>query len=428
MPAGVQLFSILQSHPGLLDLLTTILSTAPRLAEVVVHRAHVLDALIEPAFFGTLPDRATLAARLRMSLDQARSYEDLLDRARIFGQEQQFLIGVRLLAGTVTTRNAGHAYSDLADTLIAALLEATRKEFEVAHGRVKGGAVALIAMGRLGGREMTAASDLDLLLLYDFDESATASSGKRPLPPAQYFARFTQRVVAALSAPTAEGKLYDVDFRLRPSGKSGPLATHIDAFATYQAKEAWTWEHMALTRARVTTGDRKLGERAGAEIGKVIAKRRERAKVIADVVEMRGMVEAHKGGEGHWDLKQTPGGMVDVEFVAQALQLVHAARHPEIIATETEAVLTATTDAGILPTADADILLPALRLYQSLMQILRLCLDGPFKPEEAPRGLLERLASAAELPDFATLDAHVRETEAAVRESFGRVVGAASQR
>jgi len=423
MPAGVQLVSILQSNPGLLDLLVTILATAPRLAETIVHRAHVLDALIEPAFFGTLPDKAMLEERLATTLGQARSFEDLLDRARIFGQEQTFLIGVRVLAGTVGVRNAGHAYSDLADTLIAALVDATRREFETAHGSMKGGALALVAMGRLGGREMTAASDLDLLLLYDFDEKAAASDGERPLAGQQYFARLTQRVVAALSASTAEGPLYPVDFRLRPSGNSGPLATHIDGFAVYQAKDAWTWEHMALTRARVIAGDKKLVARARKEIAAIVARAHVRRKVIADVLEMRAMVEEHKGGEGHWDLKQAAGGLVDIEFIAQALQLVHAAQHPQIVATETEAVLAAAADAKLLPPNEADILLPALRLYQSLIQILRLCVDGPFRPETAPRGLLERLARAGELPDFARLDAHVRETEAAVRASFERVVG-----
>ena len=423
MPAGVQIVSILQSHPGLLDLLTTILATAPRLAETIVHRAHVLDALIEPAFFGRLPDRATIERRLTTTLDQARSFEDLLDRARIFGQEQSFLIGVRVLAGTVGVRNAGYAYSDLADTLIGALLDATRREFEAAHGKMKGGAVALIAMGRLGGREMTAASDLDLLLLYDFDEKAPSSDGDRPLQGQQYFARLTQRVVAALSAPTAEGALYPVDFRLRPSGNSGPLATHIDGFAAYQATDAWTWEHMALTRARVIAGDKKLVERARKEIARIITRPHESKKTLHDILEMRAMVEEHKGGEGHWDLKQAPGGLVDIEFIAQALQLIHAAKHPEIASTETEAVLLAATKAGVFPAGEADALLPALRLYQSLVQLLRLCVEGIFDPAAAPRPLLERLARASELPDFARLDAHVRETEAAVRASFGRVVG-----
>ena len=423
MPAGVQLFAILQSNPQLLDLLATILDTAPRLAETVVHRAHVLDALIEPAFFGSLPERAMLESRLAASLDEAASFEDLLDRARIFGQEQSFLIGVRVLAGTVSVRNAGYAYSDLADVLIAALLDAVRAEFEKAHGRMKGGEVALVAMGRLGGREMTAASDLDLLLLYDFDEAEPTSDGDRPLAGALYFARLTQRMVAALSAPTAEGSLYPVDFRLRPSGNSGPVATHIDSFAAYQAKDAWTWEHMALTRARPVAGDPRLLDRTRKEIAKIIARRRDADRIVADVIEMRVMVEDAKGGGGPWDLKQTPGGLVDIEFIAQTLQLLHARQHPTIVATETEVALGAAADAGLVLPADADVLLPALRLYQSLIQMLRLTSGGVFDPAHAPRALLERLARTADLPGFAQLDAHVRASEEAVRGVFQRIIG-----
>jgi glutamate-ammonia-ligase adenylyltransferase len=270
---------------------------------------------------------------------------------------------------------------------------------------------------------MTAASDLDLMLLYDFDEKISASDGKRPLPGAQYFARLTQRLIAAISVPTAEGTLYPVDLRLRPSGNSGPVATHIDGFAVYQAKEAWTWEHMALTRARVVAGDERLAKRARDEIRRIVGKRRDPAKVIADVLEMREMVEEAKGGEGAWDLKQAPGGLVDIEFVAQMLQLAHAADHPEIVSTDTEAVLTAAAKVGILPAKEADILLPAFRLYQALFQILRVCIDGVFEPEDAPRALLDLLARAAELPDFARVDAHLRETQAAVRQAFERLVG-----
>ncbi len=423
MPAGVQLFSLLQTNKGLLNLLVTVLAAAPRLAETIVRRAHVMDALLDPAFFGSLPDAARLRQRLSESLADARNYEDVLDRARIFGQEQQFLIGVRVLAGTISVRQAGYAYSDLADMLISAVLDATLRQFEQAHGRMKRSAVALVAMGKLGGREMTATSDVDLILLYDFDEASPSSSGARPLHGSQYYTRLTQRLVAALSAPTAEGTLYAVDFRLRPSGKSGPLATHIEAFAAYQAKDAWTWERMALTRARIIAGDRKLMKRAGECIHTVLTTRRDAKKILADICEMRAMVEEAKGGEGAWDLKQAPGGLVDIEFIAQALLLVNAHRRPDLISTETEAVLAAAATDGLLSPADADILLPALGLYQALIQIIRLCLDAPFDPETAPRALLERLAEAGELPDFATLDAHVRATESAVRGAFERLVG-----
>jgi glutamate-ammonia-ligase adenylyltransferase len=423
LPAGVQLFSLLNSNPGLLGLIATMLATAPRLAETVASRAHVLDALIEPAFFGRVPDRTTLEDRLGTLLGEARDYEDILNRARSFGQEQSFLIGVRVLAGTIGARQAGGAYADLADVLVAALFDAARREFEAAHGRLAKGEAVVVAMGKLGGREMTAASDLDLIFLYDFDERATASDGERPLPGLLYFTRLTQRLLAALSAPTAEGTLYEVDFRLRPSGKSGPLATHIDAFAAYQSRDAWTWEHMALTRARVIAGDSGLAARAGKEIARALKTRRDPKKTAADILEMRAMIETEKGGGGPWDLKQAPGGLVDIEFVAQWLALTHGARHPKILSTETEAVLAAAAKAGLLPAREAEILIPALRLLQALTQVLRLCVTGPFKPEEAPKGLLDLLARAGELPDFAALDRHLRDTEAAVRASFERLIG-----
>jgi len=423
LPAGVQLFSLLSSNPGLLGLLATAMATAPRLAETVAHRPHVLDAVIEPAFFGHVPERRMLAERLARTLSEADGYEDVLDRARIFGQEQAFLIGVRVLAGTIGARAAGAAYATLAEVLVAALLEAVRAEFERAHGRIRGGEVAVLAMGKLGGREMTAASDLDLIFLYDFDERVGESDGPRPLSGAQYFTRLTQRLLAALSAPTAEGALYEVDFRLRPSGNSGPLATHIDAFAAYQEKEAWTWEHMALTRARPIAGDKRILGKIDWVIGKALSRKRVAKKVRADVIEMRGLIAAEKGSGGLWDLKQAPGGLVDVEFVAQYLELIHGASHPGILSPETETVLANAARAALLPAREAEVLLPALRLYQALTQVLRLCVDGTFAPSEAPGGLLDLLARAGGLPDFATLDVALAETQEAVRASFERLVG-----
>lgn len=423
LPAGVQLFALLGSNPGLLNLLATIMGTAPRLAEIVTARPHVLDAVLDPAFFGRLPDRTILTARLKNMLAEAVSLEDVLDRARIFGKEQGFLIGVRVIAGSVSTRAAGIAYSDLADLLVATLLDHVKSALEAQHGRIANSRIALLAMGKFGGREMTASSDLDLILLYDFPETETGSNGARPLSGSQYYARMTQRLIAAISAPTAEGSLYEVDFRLRPSGNSGPLATHIRSFVEYQNKEAWTWEHMALSRARPIHGDASLVAEAVEDIRAILSTPHDPKKVKRDVLEMRVLLEAEKTAEGPWDLKQVPGGQIDIEFIAQYLQLVHGATHPEILDVETETVLAATSRAGLLPATEAEILLPALRLYQRLVLILRLCVDGPFRASEAPRGLLDLLSRAGELPDFATLDAHVQATQKDVRASFERIIG-----
>ncbi len=208
------------------------------------------------------PEPGEIEARLETQLRDARSYEDVLELARIFGQEQKFLIGVRILTGTLSVGQAGLAYARLAEVLISSLLERVVIEFTKAHGRIAGGRLVVVAMGKLGGREMTAASDLDLMLLYDADPNAESIGEGRPLACAQYYARLTQRLIAALSAPTAQGLLYEVDFRLRPSGNKGPIAVSLQAFKNYQESEAWTWELMALTRARVVAGEPAFAARS----------------------------------------------------------------------------------------------------------------------------------------------------------------------
>nr|WP_246329558.1 bifunctional [glutamine synthetase] adenylyltransferase/[glutamine synthetase]-adenylyl-L-tyrosine phosphorylase [Chthonobacter rhizosphaerae] len=423
MPAGVQLFSMLSENRALLSLVATIMGTAPRLAGIVGRRPHVMDAVLEPAFFGTVPDAAELDRRLDVTLGESRAYEEVLDRARIFGQEQMFLIGVRVLSGTITARQAGAAFARLADVILSRLLAATLHELEKAHGRVPGGRVALIAMGKLGGREMTAASDLDLILLYDHDPEASASDGPRPLAPSQYFARATQRLVTALSAPTAEGKLYEVDFRLRPSGNAGPLATRVDAFARYQRQDAWTWEHMALTRARVVAATGGLGEEVEAVIRETIARPRDREVILADVTDMRARIEQEKGSSDPWDMKVAPGGLIDVEFIAQTLQLLHGGTHPKIVSTNTEAALVMAERAGVLARADGEVLIPAIRLYNDLTQVLRLSITGRFKPADAPKGFLALVTQAGGMPSVETLQTHLKETQASVRAAFERLIG-----
>ncbi|WP_083656704.1 bifunctional [glutamine synthetase] adenylyltransferase/[glutamine synthetase]-adenylyl-L-tyrosine phosphorylase [Mongoliimonas terrestris] len=428
MPAGVQLFSLIAENKALLTLVATIMGTAPRLAGIVGRRPHVMDAVLEPAFFGTVPDAEELDRRLDLSLGESRAYEEVLDRARIFGQEQMFLIGVRVLSGTISARRAGAVYARLADVILARLLAATLHELEKAHGRVPGGRVALIAMGKLGGREMTAASDLDLILLYDHDPDATASDGARPLAPSQYFARATQRLVTALAAPTAEGKLYEVDFRLRPSGNAGPLATRVDAFARYQRADAWTWEHMALTRARVVAATGGLGGDVEAIIAETLARPRDPDAILADVTDMRARIEQEKGSADPWDMKVVPGGLIDIEFLAQTLQLLHASAHPRIVSTNTEATLVLAERAGVLSRADGEVLIPAIRLYNDLTQVLRLGIAGRFKPTEAPKGFLALVTQAGGMPSVETLEAHLRQTQAAVRAVFERVVGPVERR
>jgi len=421
---GARLLSLLRQNPDLVALVARVLGTAPRLADTLAAHPQVIDALIDTSFLGALPGPERLEATLSVSLAQAGSHEDFLDRVRLFGQEQIFLIGARILSGTVSAQQAGEAFAGLADTVVRALHGRVGATFEASHGVLPGGGSAVLAMGKLGGREMTAASDLDLIVVYDFDEARTESDGERPLHATAYFARFTQRLVNALTTRTNYGRLYDVDMRLRPSGRSGPVATSLAAFADYQNNDAWTWEHMALTRARVASASSPtLAARVERVIHDVLCIPRDPDLVAADVVEMRRALATERGDGARWDLKNAAGGLIDIEFIAQYLELVHAEREPAILSPSTGRVLERGARLGILAVEDAEVLRPAERLYQDLGQILRLCITGPFDPKSAGASLLSLLCRAADVPDFASLDAHLAETQERVRKSFVRILG-----
>jgi glutamate-ammonia-ligase adenylyltransferase len=422
MPTGLQLFSLLAAKPSLLRLVADIMGTAPRLANIIGRRPRLLDAVLDPGFFGAVPTPAKLKELVGTALGLATDYQDALDRARIVGREQGFLIGVRVLSGTISARQAGAAYAALAETLIEALAERVADELVSQHGSMPGGEVAVVAMGKLGGGEMTAASDLDLITVYDFEGDDAQSDGARSLPGTQYYTRFTQRLIAALSAQTAEGALYEVDMRLRPSGSQGPVATKLSSFIDYQKGSAWTWEHLALTRAQVVSGPVTFRHEINDTIKAVLLQPRDRAAVAKDVKTMRAKIADEKGSDGIWDLKQVRGGLVDLEFLAQFLQIVSAAEHPDVLDHNTEMALTKLSAAGVLASGDAETLIPAARLYHTLTQVLRLCLDKPFAAAEAPLALRELLARASDMPDFDTLEAMLKETLAAVREAFDRIV------
>jgi glutamate-ammonia-ligase adenylyltransferase len=378
--------------------------------------------VLDPGFFGSLADRAHLDATIAAELAGARDFQEALDRARLLANEQQFLIGVRVLTGTISAAQAGGAYALLAECMIAAMQAKVEQEIVRAHGRVPGGAAAVIAMGKLGGREMTAASDLDLILIYDFDARAALSSGVKPLAPSQYYTRFTQRLISAFTAPTAEGILYPVDMRLRPSGQKGPVATQLSSFVHYQASEAWTWEHMALTRARVVSGPQALRAAVETAVRDVLLRPRDRAKTAADVRDMRARIEKEKGTRDPWELKQVRGGLVDLEFIAQHLQLVHAPTHPRILGQNTVEALENLAQAGVLQPGAAEALLPAARLFNNLTQVLRLCLDEQFEPAKAPDGLKSLLARAGDAPDFSHLEAELVAREAEVATLFDQLI------
>ncbi len=423
LPAGVQLFSLFTAHPGLFDLVAEIMGAAPRLATWLSRNPVLLDGVLSTDFFDFLPSADDMRRDLGEALAQARDFQDILDIERRWANDRIFQIGAHMLRGRLSPVDASGPLTDVADVCLAALLPAVEADFAETHGRIPGASMAVVAFGKMGSREMTVGSDLDLLFVYDVAGDAEASDGARPLMPGQYYARLCQRFIGAITAPTGEGKLYEVDMRLRPAGNAGPIASSLDAFSKYQAEDAWTWEHQALTRARVVCAEGDLGTRFEQVIRDVLSTRREPERLKRDVAEMRERMRKEHGTDDVWSVKHLRGGLVDIEFIAQYLQLLHAADNPEILARDTISVLNEAADCGALDAGDADGLIRAARLWRNLQGILRLTVEEGFDEQAAAPGLKTVIRRACGAVDFETLKQTMREAAAAATRSYDALLG-----
>lgn len=423
LPAGVPLFSLFYSNPSLLELVAEIMGNAPRLAEHLARHTAVLDAVVTPVFFEPPAPFAELRAELERTLAEAEDFQEVLDASRRWANDHKFQVGVQTLRNLLTPDQAARAFSDIGDAVLAALTPKVEEEFARAHGTVPGGGWCILAMGKMGGREMTATSDMDLILVYDAPESVDESDGARPLAVTTWFARLTQRIVNALTAKTAEGTLYEVDMRLRPSGNSGPIASSFVSFERYQRESAWTWEHMALTRARVVTGAPAVAAKVETVIRDTLTRERDTERLVLDVAEMRERMAREHKADSHWEVKHLRGGLVDIEFTAQYLQLRWGRQHPEMLCHNTRDALEAAAAAGVLAGSDLDALVAAWRLWSAVQQVLRQTIAGAFDEKTAPRGLREVLVQAAGLTDFKTLIDRMDDCAAEALEVFERVVG-----
>ena len=403
LPAGVPLFSLFHANPGLLTLVTEIMGDAPRLADHLSRNVAVLDAVLTAGFLDPPPAAEVLEEELAATLDQARDFQDMLDITRRWANDRKFQVGVQMLRGMIAAEAAGHALSDVAEVTLRALQPAVEAELAARHGHVPGGGMVVVALGKLGGREMTISSDLDLLFVYDAPVAAEVSDGAKPLAPGHYFSRLSQRFLNAITALTGEGRLYEVDMRLRPSGHAGPIASSLEAFVRYHAESAWAWERMALTRARVVAGDEALSGRVRAAIDAVLTSRRDPDRLLREVAAMRARMARERPPRSPWDVKHLPGGLVDIEFIAQYLQLRHADAHPEALSPNTGAALVGLASAGRLEESAAGELGEALALWRRVQGMLRLTVEGAFVEERATEGLRAALARYASCPDFEAL-------------------------
>jgi [glutamine synthetase] adenylyltransferase / [glutamine synthetase]-adenylyl-L-tyrosine phosphorylase len=429
LPAGVQIFSLLHSNPGLLDLIAEIMGGAPRLAEHLSRNPALLDSVLSSGFFSAPPSRRELARELEHLLGQAGDLQDVLDIGRRWSRDRQFQIGVHVLRGTTDADRAAAPLSDIAETVIAALQPRVEAAFAEQHGRLPGRGMVTVALGRLGSREMNIGSDLDLIFIYDAPAELESegwdtlmSDGPKPLAPIHYYARLAQRMIAAITAPTGEGRLYEVDMRLRPSGNSGPIASSLEGFRRYQIADAWTWEHMALTRARIIGGDRGFAAETEAALRAILTRPRDPVKLAEDVGAMRRRMAQQHRTDRLFDLKHLAGGLVDIEFIVQYLMLRHAAARPELIVTGTDAALVALARAELLPERTAARLGEALRLWRRLQGFLRLTVGSGFDEATLAPSIARRLAEIGATADFAALKKQISAMAASVREIYRNIV------
>ncbi len=428
LPAGIQLFSLLYQNPGLVDLMAEIMGAAPTLAETMMQRPGVLDAVLASGFFEPLPPRTALGEDLARLLDHGRHAEELLDIARRWVAERKFQIGIQVLRQRLDGEAAGGAFADVAEAALDALLPRIAAELARSAGTIAGGGAVVLGLGKLGSREMTFGSDLDLILIYDAPADAESAGGAQTLAAPAYYARLTQRFINALTAMTAEGRLYDVDMRLRPSGTAGPVATSLEAFRRYHRELAWTWEHMALTRARPVAGDPVLGDRVMAEIRSVLVRPRAANELARDVFEMRERIaDAHRDPPP-FDVKHRRGGLVDIEFVAQYLQLRDAVRTEGVLHPNTRTALTRLAAAGGLARADAETLVRALALWRNVQGLLKLTVPEPFDEAGTSAPVKALIARGAGAIDFDTLKQDMEAAAGAAYGIFHRLIEAAAIR
>ena len=329
LPAGIQVFSLFAANPKLVDLLTDIVVSAPALAQYLGHNSGVLDAVLSGDFFAPWPDQWALQEQLAKTLAGSLDYEMGLDLARIWTKERHFRIGVHLLQEVITPKTASIQYAQLAEAVLSVVFSFAQQDFARKYGKVEGADATILAMGSLGAGLLNSDSDLDLILIFNTDLEAI-SDGPKSLACHQYFSRLTQALITALTAPTAQGRLYEVDMRLRPSGRSGPVATSLAGFEAYQRYEAWMWEHLALTRGRPITGCTEFCKQVEDLRHTILDEKADLSAVMIGVRDMRVRLAENKPQDGPWDIKHGPGGLQDIELLAQGVALARKCHDVEI--------------------------------------------------------------------------------------------------
>ncbi len=423
LPAGVQLFSLFQANPNMLDLVIDIIGTAPRMAEWLSHNANLLDIVLDDTSLDALQDAARIAEDLRLVLVDCPDDDIIqaLDRIRLFVHERQFALGVRLLSEPLDALACGRGFAALADAAVEQALNWAKRDVARLHGQIQDGSMAILAMGKFGSQEMTITSDLDIIVICDAPDFLATSDGAKPLDAETWFARTTRRFLSGLTAPTAQGSLYEVDTRLRPSGNSGPLVSKLSGFAHYQQHEAWTWEHMALTRGRLIAGDEDLCRQIEAIIETTLTSARQAEKSKTDIADMRARLLEQRKPQSPWDIKHGRGGLFEIEFIAQTLLLLSAQTTPQVLSPHTDQALKKLHAAAVLSDADFNLLSEAWHSFSVLRQVLSLCV-GPNHTDALPLSTENLILRATNQPDVTRLASYIKDTRQAVAACLDRIL------
>ncbi len=416
LPAGVQLFSLFNANPQLLTLLALIMGSAPAMAETLSKNPNLLDSVLTGAFYDDFQNKAELFNEVSNQLLLARDFEDEMDIIRRFKNEKQFQAGVQLIRHQVTSLEVSNFLSDIAETCLEAMLHRVEIHFKNKHPDLQLGCLATIALGRLGAREMTFGSDIDLVFVYKSSDKKVQEQNHI------IYNKLCQRFISALTALTREGRLYEVDTRLRPSGKDGLLVVSTDAFDKYFSESAWTFEIMAFTRARVITGDRDLRNEIGKVITANIIKKRAKETLIQDIIDLRSKITKEFGSNDPWNLKYAHGGIMDLDFLAQYFVLLHANQHPDIIINSTGKVFERLVSHDLISNTTGKALFEAHRFLNSLFALLRLCGGGILDESTAPQGLKDLITTNAGLPNFDSVKDHLLATLETVRKYYSEFI------
>lgn len=425
LPSGVQLFAMFHSNPELLKLVAEIMGEAPRLASHLSRRPSVLDCVLAPDFYDPTPGIETMTEELETRLQRTDYMEEILNATRRWSHDRRFQVGVQQFQGLIEPMAASQTYSDIAEVSLSCLYPRVYDEFKQNHGEIPGGEMALLGFGKLGSQELTATSDLDMVFVYKSDQDVTASNGKKPLSTSQYFSRLSQRLINAVTARTPEGILYELDMRLRPAGNSGPIACTTESFRQYYHHDAWTWEHMALTRCRVIVAGDDFKQQVETIIADNIQLARKNDEILRDVSSMRQRLVKEKGTDCIWSLKQYRGGLVDIEFIAQYMTIRHAHTTPEITRRGTAECLNALGEAGFIAPEDVATLTSALHLWQKILGLLALALSDEItnqRQSEISGALADDLIVISDSKDLAALEQKIQTTANEVYQLFVKYI------